>query len=182
MAIEKSGDKKKIEPKEVENMRRLTQTDAAAVAAAAKRLFGKRDEHKLATDLLNGDFEDTKNAVNEADRDMNAGLSLTTAGFADANNNDIDVRVMRVGPNGQLTDVSDRINARDLRPEQIADVRLDGKSLPVGSDGRIDKDAALSLLAQIISGSPFGSPSENAMRRMEAALAKSDRILAHFKE
>src|SRR5271157_1373073 len=32
----------------------------------------------------------------------------------------VDVRVMQVGPDGNLRDVSDKVSPRDLKPEQIA--------------------------------------------------------------
>jgi hypothetical protein len=165
------------DPDEVAKIRRITSGGAAAVNAAAKKLFGKREDHSIG-DLLNGDWENTKQQIDDVDKqfkDQNM-----------ANNDIIDVRVMQVGPNGQLTDVSDKINPRDLRPEQIADMRSDGSlSIPLGSDGRIDKEAAAAILARIMgTGSvrDAKSSSEEAMRRMEVTLAESDKILEHWKK
>src|SRR5208337_4654326 len=38
---------------------------------------------------------------------------------------DVDVRVMQIGPNGALTDVSDKVNPRDLRPGDIGGIRTE---------------------------------------------------------
>jgi hypothetical protein len=162
------------DPDEVEKVRRIASGSAATVNAAAKKLFGRREDHSIG-DLLNGDWEDTKQHIDEIDKQ-----------FKDQSmSGDIDVRVMQVGPNGTLTDVSDKINPRDLRPDQIADMRSDGSmTVPLGPDGRIDKEAAMSILARIMGSERVRdakSSSEEAMKRMETTLAESDKILQHWK-
>jgi hypothetical protein len=147
--------------------------DAQAVIDAAKKLFGKRGDREI-TDALDGQMNTVQNDVDELDK-----------GFKDMETNPIGVRVMQVGPKGELTDVTDKVNPRDLRPEQIADFRMEGgMNIPLGSDGRIDREAAMELLSKIMGkgGKSSGSSSEEAMKRMEAALSESDRILAHFKD
>jgi len=148
--------------------------DAQAVIDAAKKLFAKRGDREI-TNALDGQMNSVQQNVDELDK-----------GFKDMENNPIGVRVMQVGPKGELTDVTDKVNPRDLRPEQIADFRTDGAmSIPLGPDGRIDREAAMDILSQIMGKGGSKSPrnsSEEAMKRMEAALSESDRILAHFKD
>jgi hypothetical protein len=150
--------------------------DAQAVIDAAKKLFGKRKDREI-SDALEA-AEDKWDGVQKDVEDLDKG-------FKDMENNSIGVRVMQVGPKGELTDVTDKVNPRDLRPEQIADFRTEGAmSIPLGPDGRIDREAALDILSKIMkkSGKSSGSSSEEAMKRMEAALNESDRILEHFKD
>lgn len=105
---------------------------------------------------------------------------------------DMEVRVMQVGPNGSLIDVSDKINPTDLRPDQIGGI-LSEKDLVDQTPTRSprNREAALALLKQILPG--FGSSSSsnaesresqtaNSIRRMEATLAESDKILEHWKK
>lgn len=155
------------DPSEVEKIQKLTSVDAAHVLAAARKLFGNPDRDRIANNLLDDtlrEVDDMDLAFDEEEKAMNT-----------------DVKILEIGPNGQLTDVTGRVSPRSLRPEQIADFRLDGRSLPTGSDGRIDKAAALDLLSQIM-GKERGNTKDAAMKRMEATLAESDRILEHWKK
>ena len=152
----------------------ITAEDARSVINAAKKLFGKREDHSV-SDALNSQMDATKAEVDSMDQQM-------------AMDQDITVRVLQIGPDGKLTDVSEKVNPKDLRPEQIAEMRSDTLSIPMGKDGKIDREAAKELLAQIM-GSGGYRPSQGtsptatvAMQKMEAALAESDRIIKHFKE
>lgn len=103
---------------------------------------------------------------------------------------DIDVRVLKMGPNGQLNDVTDRVSPRDILPEQIE--RFDSSDgsvqLPRRSNGEIDHDATLDFMSRLIGINrsirrPGGMAPEStaAMREMEELLAKSERILAKLR-
>lgn len=110
------------------------------------------------------------------------GVNQLDQGF----NDDLDIRVMQVHPNGRLTDVSDKVNPRELRPEQIQGFDSSDGSvrLPRRANGEIDHDAALSLMGQLlginrqIRQERQESPRSNAaMQEMEKLLADSDKIL-----
>jgi hypothetical protein len=100
------------------------------------------------------------------------------------NMGDVEVRVLQLGPNGQLMDVSDRVNPRDLLPEQIEGFQSSDGSvrLPRRSNGEIDHDAALDFMSQLIGVNrrirKAETESTAAMREMEVLLAESDRLLA----
>ena len=91
---------------------------------------------------------------------------------------------LQMGPGGNLIDVSDKVNLRDLRPDQIGGIRTD--------DGRFpqSREAALRLLQEILPGaklssglrSPSNATASYAVRRMEVALTESDKILEHWKK
>ena len=166
---------------ELEEAKQRTADDAASVLDRFNTMFPlAKDAHKIPLDIsIGGDWEETQNAVNGIDKQFKDQDMKNKANIGD-----VDVRVMQVGPNG-LTDVTDRINPRDLRPDQIADFRTDGSmTIPLGPDGRIDKEAAMSILTRIMGTDNVRSgrnSSEESMRRMEAALAESVKILQHWK-
>jgi hypothetical protein len=148
--------------------------DARNVINAAKRLLGRREDHQLG-DALNAGMETTKAEVDSMDQQFAA-------------EQDITVRVLQIGPDGKLTDVSEKVNPRELRSEQIAEMRSDTLSIPMGKDGKIDREAAKQMLSRIMGSSAYRpsqgtSPTSTAaMQKMEAALAESDKIIKHFKE
>jgi hypothetical protein len=97
---------------------------------------------------------------------------------------DVEVRVMKQGPNGRLIDVSDQVNLNEIRPEHIEGVQVDG-----GRTSRVPQDraAALKLLQEIIPGLRLSSArptstTSTSIALMEAALAESDKILEHWKK
>jgi hypothetical protein len=100
---------------------------------------------------------------------------------------DIEVRVMQIGPDGRLTDVSDRVNPRDVQPEQIEGfTSSDGSvNLPRNPRGEVDSDAALDFMGQLLginrrsrrAGIGTLTESTEAIKAMEVLLADSDKIL-----
>lgn len=150
----------------------MTADDAKNVINAAKRFTAKLRDFKDSTKAQDIQMEGTQAEVNAMDQQ-----------FQDQ---DVTVRVLQIDPHtGALTDVSEKVNPKDIRPDQIAEMRSDTLSIPMGKDGKIDREAAKALLAQIMAGGnyrPSQSTSTAAIEKMEAALAESDRILQHFKE
>ena len=96
-----------------------------------------------------------------------------------------EVRVMQIGPDGRLIDVSDKVKAQDLKPEHIERIQTeDGKTLPLGRNPQ-SREAAMRLLQEILpdlrpaSGS---SSTSESIRRMKLILDESDKILEHWKK
>jgi hypothetical protein len=102
----------------------------------------------------------------------------------------VSVQVLKVGADGRLTDVTDKVNPRDIRPEQITEIRGDAMNrIPTRPDGTIDKEAAMNLLSLLVGGTSSTRLRRNAsdtsaesIRRMEKTLAESDKILEHWKK
>jgi hypothetical protein len=95
---------------------------------------------------------------------------------------EVDVRVMQLGPDGRLTDVSDKVNPKDLKPEDIGGIQTDdGRALAIGRNPQ-SREAALRLLQELLP-MPLGQyRTSESIRRMELVLAESDKILAHWKK
>ena len=109
----------------------------------------------------------------------------------------VKVKVLKVGKDGELTDVSDRVNPRDLTSNDIEEFEFQGVKVPTLPDGHVDRAAAMELLRKIVTrgdsmfptGTSFGRSNQNkrriavseAIRRMEATLEESDNILKHWK-
>ena len=161
----------------------MTADEAKSVIEAAKKLLNRRDS-KLGDTLMGLDGVDMgmDQAMNQAQRQVNE----MDRQFADT---EATIRVLQVDPvTGKETDVTNKVNPKDIQPEQIADMRSDTLSIPMGKDGKIDRDAARDLLSRIMTSSSY-RPSQGvspttatAMKKMEVALAESDRLLKHFKE
>src|SRR5271157_5454388 len=103
---------------------------ARAVGRAAKNIEFLRHRHDSIFGKAEEDWDQTLSDVDELDKDFEAEdmMSRIKQKFGE-----VDVRVMQVGPDGVLTDVSDKINPKDLRPEQITGLRTDdGRTLPLG--------------------------------------------------
>jgi len=103
---------------------------------------------------------------------------------------DIEVRVLQLDPNsGRLTDVSDKVNPRDIMPEHIEGFTSSDGSvrLPRRPNGEVDNEAALDFMSQLIGvnrrlrKASAGTESTAAMKEMEALLAESDKILAKLR-
>ena len=103
---------------------------------------------------------------------------------------DVDVRVMQLGPNGSLVDVSDKVGPKDLRPENFAGIQTEDGRVLMGPTGLgpspRSQETALRLLEQILPGFKISNSGKdsttNSVRRMEAALLESDKILEHWKK
>jgi len=108
---------------------------------------------------------------------------------------DMHVRVMQIGPNGSLVDVSDKVSMKDLRPEDIGSIQTeDGRELlnrtVVGTSRTPrSREAALALLSQIMHGMGGSrdsrapkSSTTNSIRKMEETLKESEEILEHWKK
>jgi hypothetical protein len=156
-----------IDPKsgDVAKMKKEMADGAAAVEKAAKNLTVPIDFGKSP---LEAEWSSVRDTVSQLDRE-----------FAD-----VEVRVMQVGPDGRLTDVSDKVSPRDIMPEQIE--RFDSSDgsvrLPRRMNGEIDHDAALDLMGRLIGVSRFPgketSPtSAAACKEMETLLAETDKTL-----
>jgi hypothetical protein len=113
------------------------------------------------------------------------------------NADNIDVRVMQLGPDGSQTDVTGRINPAELDESQIENFEYQTPSslIPRTRDGQVDRKRAMQMLSDLIAngglrfpgqarrGLELQSPAQvKAMKEMEAALAESDKILEHWKE
>jgi|SRR5271166_3079743 len=159
--------KKPVEPApQPDDVAKLKQEITAAtneMLAAAKGLVVPMDGS------IGNDWEQAKSRVQGMDQE-----------FAD-----VEVRVMQIGPDGRLTDVSDRVSPRDLRPEQIEGFQSSDGSvrLPRRPSGEIDHEATLDLMAQLVGikrDIKAAGPSP-AMREMEVLLAESDKLLAKLR-
>lgn len=156
--------KKPVNPDD--DVAKLKQEMAAAadsVNKAAKNLMVPMDIS------VGNDWDQAKSRVQSMDQE-----------FAD-----VEVRVMQIGPDGRLTDVSDRVNPRDLRPEQIEGFQSSDGSvrLPRRPSGEIDHEATLDLMAQLVGikrDIKAAGPSP-VMREMEVLLAESDKLLAKLR-
>ena len=134
-------------------------------------------------------------AVDALDEAFNADEEETFAHVLRSkfSSDDVEVRVMQVGPNGRLTDVSDKVNAKDLRPEDISGVKIEDKKT-VHSLGRNpqSRETAFRLLQELLPGlktqlkSGFdparGGATSKSIKEMELVLAESDKILDHWKK
>jgi hypothetical protein len=170
---------------ELKDVRDKLAKDARAVGQAAKNqsfltkrhddIFGAGEQSWEAVqkdvDYLDEDF-DEEDIMNQLKSKYERG--------------DVEVRVMQVGPGGRLVDVSDKVNPKDLRPEHIEGIQVDdGSTMPLGRSPQ-SKEAALRLLSQIMPGLRLSTQPKSStsvsIAKMEAALAESDRILAHWKK
>jgi hypothetical protein len=170
---------------DVKKAKDATSTDARAVVKAASKALGHRS---LQEDLFRvggkaeEDWDQTIHEVDDLDTDFTDEdmVNKIRQQFGD-----VDVRVMQVGPGGVLTDVSDKVNPKDLRPDQIAGLHTaDGRSL-LGRNPQ-GRAAALRFLQDIMNSGRLSSEPKtttaNSIRRMEAALAEGDKILEHWKK
>jgi hypothetical protein len=184
MAAKKKGD-------EVESIKSDLQNKARAVGRAAKNSAFLERRHNDIFGKAEEDWDQTLSEVDDLDEEFATEEELNREKMnrlkQKFERGDVDVRVMEVGPDGKLTDVSDRVNPKDLRPDQIGGIQTsDGRTL-----GRLpqSREAALRLLQEILPGLKLnsdprsgGSTTANSIRRMEAALADSDKILEHWKK
>jgi hypothetical protein len=158
---------------------------ARAVGTAASRL-AKRIEEKH-PEVFGKAEEDWNQTIHEID-DLDTEFMTEEQAVDRLRRKFESVRVMQIGPNGVLTDVSDKVNPSDLRPEHIAGVQTeDGRTFPLGRTPQ-NREAALRFLQDIMpglrlsTGTSAKDSTSNSIRRMEAALAEGDKILEHWKK
>lgn len=158
---------------------------ARAVGKAANRLLGDlhfpdKDYAALNDDDWDATVEDVDSLDNEFETEnmLNKIMEKFERGAS--------VRVMQIGPNGALTDVSDKVSPKDLRPEQISGIHTEsGTTLTRNPQNR---EAALKLLQELLPGlrpgllNPPKGTQSTSIRLMEKALAESDKILEHWKK
>jgi hypothetical protein len=114
-----------------------------------------------------------------------------------SNFDNLDVRILQVGPDGRETDVTGRINPQDLDESQIEkfEFQTPGSMIPRLPNGDVDRKRAMQMLGDLIMngglrfpgqikrGLEYVSPAQQKlMKEMEAALAESEKILQHWKE
>jgi hypothetical protein len=139
-----------------------------------------------AAESLSKEWRQTLDDVNEADKAFGDEVFQNKENFVDflrskIRNGKTEIRVMQVGPDGLLTDVSDKVNAKDLKPEDISGIQTEnGRTIPIGQS----REAAYRLLQELLTSasaaSQFGT--SESIRRMELVLAESDKILEHWKK
>lgn len=112
------------------------------------------------------------------------------------NADNIGVQIFQVGPDGRTTDVTGRIDPRDLDESQIENFEFQtpGSLIPRTRDGQVDRKRAMQMLSDLIANGGLRFPGaarrglgispaqQKLMKEMEAALAESDKILQHWKE
>lgn len=161
--------KKKPDTDDVEKAKGKIAEDARAVGKAAESMV--KQPYGIEHYDANADWADVKGDVDSMDALFKKGLDGSIAS----------VRVMQIGPDGKLIDVSDKISSKDLRADQSDDRML--------RDTRT-KEAAFKLLQRLLPGlkasdlqidQPYSTTKES-IRRMEAVLAESDKILEHWRK
>ena len=170
---------------ELKNAKDKIADGARAVGKAADSLLRKPIRVPMDDSAWGKEWEDTAAGVDALDEEFNKEESIMNQLRSKYERGDVEVRVMQVGPNGRLTDVSDKVNPKDLRPEHIEGVQIeDGTTMPLSRNPQ-DREAALRLLSQIMPGLRLStqpkSTTATSIAKMEAALAESDRILEHWK-
>jgi hypothetical protein len=163
---------------EIDEEKERLAKDAQEVRAAADKLkVPTGDTHFGST------WDRTRQEVDELDKEFGQEsiVNKLRRKFGEGN---VDVRVLQVGPDGRLTDVSEKVNPRDIRADQIKELRADG--IPLSRSPRT-AEAALEALQQMLPGiksgpKNYGGSTAESIRRMEIVLAESDKILEHWKK
>lgn len=158
---------------------------ARAVGKAAKSLLrpaasSNPDEN---LDLILDEIDQMDKQFQEEDRKLKMGKSFVDVLKNRFSEGDAEVRVMQIGPNGTLIDVTEKVNPKDLRPEQIEGVQTEEGIVTVGRGQ--NREAAMRELQRLLPTlklSKQGSTTEESIRRMELVLAESDKILNHWKD
>jgi hypothetical protein len=171
--------------------------DAAKVMEAAKPLFPSNLsvpmdwEPMTAEDRISRDWERRQRDVSAMDDEFRNQYMN--------NFDNLDVKVMQVSPDGRLTDVTGRINPRDLDESQIEKFEFQTPSslVPRLPNGEVDRKRAMQMLSDLITnggglrvpgrggrglGEYISPAQQKLMKEMEATLAESDKILKHWKE
>jgi len=160
--------KKKVED-EMEDPKKEMSEGAKAIGKAAKVLIDTNNklEKMIASDRHFG----VAHEVDELDKEFSKEelISKLRRKFESGNTG---VRVMQIGPDNSLTDVTDKVNPADLASEEF-------------NKNPQSREEALRLLQKILPGLRLpGTASSNAtsIAKMEETLAESDRILEHWKK
>jgi hypothetical protein len=165
---------------DVEKAKSEVGKSARAVGKAAEKLTVPMNDQPFGRD-----WDQTVSDVDAMDREFSE--AAVTGNLMDflrskLQSGDTEVRVMQVGPDGRLTDVSDRVTPKDLSPEHIRGVQIeDGKTVPFGRSPQ-SRDAAYQALRRILPELGANSGKSEAIRRMELILDESDKILEHWKK
>ena len=187
MAPKKKDDDLTPLPDDVQKAKDAVNESARAVGRAAKNSTFLRARHDSIFGKAEEDWDQTLSDVDELDKDFESEdmIDRLKQKFGD-----VDVRVMQVGPGGVLTDVSDKVNPKDLRPDQIGGVQTpDGRISSLGRNPQ-SREAAMRLLQEILPGLKLSggyagetkATTANSIRLMEQALAEGDKILEHWKK
>lgn len=175
---------------DVEKAKGKIAESARAVGKAAEKLTVPM------SDLHFGrDWDKASSDVDALDKEFNGEEAIQKEDIVDflrskLRSGEHEVRVLQVGPQGGLIDVSDRVRAQDLRPEDIGGIQTeDGKTVPLGRDPQ-NREAAYRALQEILpnlkeraSWKPRPQTGKSrSVREMELVLEESDKILEHWKK
>src|SRR5271156_6490980 len=175
---------------DVEKAKEEVAKSARAVGEAAKALQLPESSGRPLRDVLHfGEAEEDWDHTIQEIENLDRGFSREEAVNKlkqKFEQGDVSVRVMQIGPDGKLTDVSDKISPKDVRSDQIAGIASDGRDFgPRTPQGRA---AALRLLQDLLPGFRPGmlsgtkNSTTNSIRKMEETLNESDKILEHWKK
>lgn len=159
---------------------------AKAVGKAAESLLRKPITIPLTSDAHFGSaWGETQQEVDGLDAEFNREEEMLNQLKAHFEQGDVEVRIMKQGPDGRLIDVSDKVNPRDLRPEMIQGFTTeDGRSQSMIRTPQ-DRQAAMRVLERLLPGLNLNprpkTTTATSIMKMEAALAESDKILEHWK-
>jgi len=153
---------------------------ARAVGKAAENLLKvpMSDEH------YRNEWGQTVSDVDSLDREFSEEASGNLMDYlrSKLQSGDTEVRVMQIGPDGRLTDVSDRVKPKDLGPEHVRGVQIeDGKTVPFGRNPQ-SREVAYQALRRILPELGANNGKSESLRRMEKILEESDQILEHWKK
>jgi hypothetical protein len=153
---------------------------------APKKKKGMNDDAKAKAKIdydqyFGTELEQVQQSIDALDKEFDAEESFVDKLKSKFKKGEVAVRVMQVGPDGRLIDVSDKVNPEDLRPEDISRVQTDdGRTLDRNPQSR---EAALQLLRELESlPRKARNSTTESIRQMELALAESDKILEHWKK
>jgi hypothetical protein len=174
-----------------DKLRAALEKDARNAAKAAGSLLRKpiSASDKKFSDEYGNTWEQTVKDVDMIDKAFGEEEVLQKENFVDylrgKLRSGMEARVMQIGPNGELVDVTDRVKAT-LRPEDIGGIQTsDGKIARVRNPQ--SREEAYELLRQAIPdlldtrlGAQDGK--SDSIRRMESILEESNKILQHWKK
>jgi hypothetical protein len=155
------------------------------IAARNKAFLERRDKDIFGNDAA---WEQAKKGVDDLDDEFSEEEVFQKESLVDflrGKLREAEVRVMKIGPKGEFIDVTDKVNPKDIRPEDIASIRTedDGRTFPLGRN-RQSKEAAYQVLQRMVPGlrPEATSNKSESIRQMELTLNESDKILEHWKK
>lgn len=189
--------KKKADMDDITKAKVIVNKAARVVNDAVDAEIERVARRKIDSIFGKQDWAQTQQEVNALDEEFKADEGAT---FADVLKNkfrsgDVEVRVMRIEPDGTYTDVSDKVSPKDLRPESVEGIQIGDSRTPIGRNPQSKADA-LRLLQELLpalqqrqrsqlrSGFDLsrGGATSESIRKMELVLAESDKILEHWKK